>query len=91
MVINADDEARELLRTFTNKSKRRTRKGGDLVDVAAFPNRWGEQAWKVAYASTWLAEHGAPAGDFRIGGETALAAIEVVEWFARQQLLTIPK
>lgn len=90
VIIDAEDEARSVLRTFTNESKRLTRTGGDLRDVGAFPKRWGEQAWKVALCFH-MAEHGDQAGDHALSRETALAAVEAMRWFATEQLTILQR
>ncbi|MEI8234768.1 MAG: DUF3987 domain-containing protein [Verrucomicrobiota bacterium] len=84
-VVRAESYAQELLDGFTNEIVRRRRAGGDLADVAIYASRWAEQAWRVA-ACLHAAHHGAQAASEELDGDIALRALEIVRWFAGQQL-----
>jgi hypothetical protein len=66
------------------------RQCGDLSDVSTFAARWGEQAWRIAvclHAGQW----GAQSHEQTMELQTAQDAIELVEWFAEQQLEILSK
>ena len=84
-IVAADAEARRALVRFTNESKARTRKGGDLQDVAPFAVRWGENAWRLALV-LHAATHGPNAPKIALEADTARRAVEVVRWFTKEQL-----
>lgn len=83
--VATDDEARRALVRFTNESKARTRKGGDLQDVASFAARWGENAWRLALV-LHAAKYGPEAGGVALEADTARRAVEIVRWFTEEQL-----
>lgn len=83
--IQADPEARRALVRFTNESKARTRKDGDLQDVTPFVVRWGENAWRLALV-LHAAKHGREASKHDLEGDTARDAVRIVSWFAEEQL-----
>ncbi|MDB6078928.1 MAG: hypothetical protein JWO82_2675, partial [Akkermansiaceae bacterium] len=83
--IEATDEARTLLREFTNESKRQSNAGGPLSDVQSYAVRWGENAWRLALC-LHAATHGRGGHGVELGGETARAAIGIVRWFSEAQL-----
>ncbi len=83
--IHASDDARAILRKFTNDSKARVRDGGELRDVDSYVARWGENAWRLALCLHG-ALHGRSAHLCPLGANEAQAAVEIVKWFARAQL-----
>lgn len=85
VTITAEPEARTILIHFTNESRKRTRKNGDLCDVKPFALRWGENAWRLSLV-LHAAEHGSRAGIRAIDGDTARRAVEIVRWFSEEQL-----
>ena len=84
-IVATETEARRALERFTNESKARTRKGGDLRDVAPFAVRWGENAWRLALV-LHAATHGPEAGKLALEADTARRAVEIVRWFTEEQL-----
>lgn len=86
--IEPDREARTALTQYTNECKRRTRKGGDLRDIAAFPARWGENAWRLALV-LHAAKYGQEAGNLTLEETTARNAVEIVRWFTEEQLCVL--
>ncbi|MGJ8723662.1 MAG: DUF3987 domain-containing protein [Roseibacillus sp.] len=85
LTIQANPEARRALVRFTNESKARTRKDGDLQDVTPFVVRWGENAWRLALV-LHAAKHGREAGRLHLEADTARDAVRIVSWFAEEQL-----
>lgn len=83
--IKPDPEARTVLTDYTNESKRRTRKGGDLHDIAPFAARWGENAWRLALV-LHAAKYGQEAGTLTLEEGTARHAVQIVRWFTDEQL-----
>jgi len=84
-VIAPDPDARTVLTTYTNESKRRTRKGGDLHDIAPFAARWGENAWRLSLV-LHAAKYGRDAGNLTLEESTAHHAVHIVRWFTEEQL-----
>lgn len=85
VVIDGDHGAREVIRTFTNASKRRARDGQPLADVAPFVSRWGENAARLALV-IHCAKHGSRAHTIHLEADTAQAAVAIVQWFSDRQL-----
>lgn len=85
IVIDATDDARKVLREFTNEAVDRAGIGGDLRDVDSYAARWGENAWRLAL-TLHGAEHGGDVHRMRIGKEAAENAVAILRWFAREQL-----
>jgi hypothetical protein len=85
ILIEADVEARSLLRVFNNRAVDRVRPGGDLRDVDSYVARWGENAWRLALV-LHCATHGGDARRRSLHESTAKNAILIMEWFNREQL-----
>lgn len=86
VTITADPGARALLVNYHNESIQRTRKGGDLCGkLSPYAKRWGENAWRLALV-LHAATHGSRAGSHSIIEDTARRAVEIVRWFAGEQL-----
>jgi len=86
--IQPSPEALALLNQHFNGIVARRR--GDLRDVSSYAARWNEQAWRLAvciHAGTW----GRQAHEQALEFDTAERAIELVDWFAGQQLGILSK
>ena len=83
--IDADPEARSLLRDFHNRAVNRVKTGGDLRDVDSYVARWGENAWRLSLV-LHCASHGGDAHRHSVNAETAQRAIHIMEWFIHEQL-----
>ena len=83
-VVRPTDAAAALFREHFNASVRRYH-AGELRDVNAFRARWTEQGWRIAlclHASLHLAD----ADKRELAEDTARRALEIADWFTRQQL-----
>jgi len=58
---------------------------GELDDIQSFAIRLTEQAWKISVC-LHAAKYGAGAGDKQLDLETAQRAVQIIDWFAAQQL-----
>lgn len=84
-LIEADEEARTLMREFHNKVVDRVRPGGDLRDIESYVARWAENAWRLA-AVLHGARHGGDSYRRSLDEGTAQDAIRLMDWFSREQL-----
>jgi hypothetical protein len=83
--ITPTPEAQKLLDAFFNELIDRRRTGGDLNDVNGYAARWCENAWRIS--AIWHAiNEGDNAPAKQLSDKTAAAAIELVRWFAQEQL-----
>ena len=88
-IVRSTEAAREQFREHFNASVRRYHAGG-LRDVNAFRARWTEQGWRIALClHTGL--HGANADKWELTEDTARCALEIADWFTRQQLAILAK
>lgn len=85
ITLETDTEAREIFRAYTNASKARGRNTGDLADLSCFPDRWGEQAWRLA-VSLHVASHGEDFPNQILNVGTARQATALAHWFSLHQL-----
>ena len=82
-LIEPTSEALEAMNAHHNAIVKRRRT--DLHDVNIYAARWNEQAWRVAVV-LHAAQHGAHAHEYDLEINTANRAIEIADWFAKQQL-----
>lgn len=83
-VVSAEPAARKLIIDYDIEVKAR-QDSGELAEVGGFARRWAEMAWKLALMFH-AAEHGGNAHDHPISDVNAHAAVEVIKWYAQEQL-----
>ncbi len=83
--IKSSKAAQDVMRNYYNETVTRRRAGGDLADVNIYAARWQEQAWRLSVVMH-AAEYGAEAHNHELSEPAAREAIELVQWFAAQQL-----
>ena len=75
--------ARKAIRQYKNRLVSRRRR--DLRDINSFVVRWSEQAWRILVV-LHASAHGERAHLTQIDAQEPDNAIELAEWFARQQV-----
>lgn len=88
ILIEAEPEARRLLREFHNLAVDRVRDGGDLRDVDCYVARWAENAWRLSLV-LHCTTHGGDAHRKSLHESTAENAIRIMEWFIGEQLTVL--
>jgi DNA polymerase III delta prime subunit len=87
MAMQCVPEVVQLMTAMDSGLQERRRPGGDLADVSIFAARWVEQTWRIMLvlhaAKQW---HMAP---HHVSIDTAREAIQLMDWFATQQLLLL--
>ena len=84
-VFEPSPKAARLMDEHFNALVPRRCAGGDLADVASFPARWTEQAWRISVC-LHAGLHGGTAANYPLAAETAESALVLSDWFADQQL-----
>jgi hypothetical protein len=84
-IVRPSEDAVEVMADFERETVRRRQRAGDLADVAAFVARWSENAWRLALV-LHAATHQDEAHEEPLTIRTAKNAVEIVRWFAVQQL-----
>jgi len=87
-IVQPTPEARARLVAYYNQIVDRRR--GEFSDVSDFAARWAEQAWRLALV-LHAGLHGAQAHGHQLTLETAVNAIDLIEWFVNQQLNLLSK
>jgi hypothetical protein len=88
ILIEAEPEARRLLREFHNRAVDRVTDGGDLRDVDSYVARWAENAWRLSLV-LHCTRHGGDAHRVSLHQSTAEKAIRIMDWFIREQLTVL--
>jgi len=83
--IQTEQEAYRKLVDFYNMTVEWRWRNGKHSDIESFVARWAEQAWRIAVV-LHAAEHGGCAHQIPLSVNTASAAVELVEWFAKEQI-----
>lgn len=86
--IHCDPEVIEMMERFSSSLYQRQQPGGDLGDVGSFVARWAELTWRIMLVLHVGKLWGEPP-QYRISIETAWEAIQLMDWFATQQLLLL--
>lgn len=85
VTISTTSEAAAVMRDYRNRIVDASKTGGALHDVAIYPARWAEQAWRLAVVLHAVV-HRSESGKQPLTPDIAEAAVELAEWFASQQL-----
>ena len=87
-LVRIDEKAWSAITRYDKVS--RTRANGELSFMQGFVSRWGENTFRVALVFH-AAEHGDKAHLVALSEATAKAAVDVVSWFAHQQVMLLEK
>lgn len=87
LVMHCQPQVVELMSALDACLVERQRPGGDLADVASCAARWVEQTWRIMLvlhvAKQWKTS------PHHVSMDTAAEAIQLMNWFATQQLLLL--
>lgn len=86
--VEVRKDAKKILHEYENENIRRRCRNGDLRDLAPYAARWAENAWRIALI-LHCAKHPQEAGSKPLDAFTAANAVEVMTWFAQQQLAVL--
>jgi hypothetical protein len=86
-MFSCPPEVVALMATFNTSLLERRTPGGDLADVDIFAARWVEQTWRIMLVLHAAKQHGQP--NAIVSTDTAREAIQLMDWFATQQLLLL--
>lgn len=85
-VYDCQPDVVELMTLFHSCLRERMKPEGDLADVYSFAARWVEQTWRIMLVIHVAKMQGQLP---RVSIETAQEAIQIMDWFATQQLLLL--
>lgn len=88
LVVRCNPEVEALIEKLRKCLEKRQQAGGDLADVDIFAARWVEQTWRIML-NLHVGEFHEKSANIPISLETAQKAIQLMDWFATQQLLLL--